>query len=85
MVKSTRTPSENTQVALMAQDITYIKKSIDDLTDKVDHNYVSNEKFENRVGALERNLATVNNYGKWLILLILGAVVTAVLQLVLAK
>lgn len=44
--KSTRTPREDTQIALMSQDITYIKKSVDDLTLKVDHNYVTKDEFK---------------------------------------
>ncbi|CAB4176042.1 hypothetical protein UFOVP1522_20 [uncultured Caudovirales phage] len=37
---------EDTQIAVMANDISYIKKSIDDLSLKVDHNYVTKDEFD---------------------------------------
>lgn len=71
---STRTESENTQIALMANDLGYVRKSIDVLTDKIDKNYVTKDEFEPI-----RKLV----YG--MVGLILVAVVGAVMTLILRK
>lgn len=72
--KSTRTRSENTQLAVMANDIKYVVKSVDDLNNKIDHNYVTKDQFE----PVKRIV-----YG--LVGLILVAVVGALLSLVIGK
>lgn len=71
---SSRTSREDLQIAVMANDIVYIKKSVDDLTTKVDHNYVTIDQFEP-----VRRLV----YG--LVSLILMSVVIALLALVVQK
>lgn len=43
--KSTRTAREDTQIAVMANDVVYIKDAVKTLNDKVDHNYVTKEEF----------------------------------------
>ncbi len=72
--RTTRTPGEVTQIALMAQDIGYIKRSVDDLTVKVDHNYVTKEEFK-----------PVKQLVYGLVALILTAVVGAIMALVIRK
>ena len=42
----TKLHKEDTQIAVMANDISYIKKSIDELSLKVEHNYVTKDEFE---------------------------------------
>lgn len=73
-IKSTRTQGENTQIALMAQDIVYIKKSVDDLALKVDHNYITKDEFQ-----------PVKQLVYGLVGLILTAVIGAIMALVLRK
>lgn len=71
---STRTNMEDTQMAVMANDLGYVRKAVDVLNEKIDHNYVTKAEFEPI-----RKLV----YG--LVGLILIAVVGAVMTLVLRK
>lgn len=74
MTARPRKQSDETDMALMARDITYIKKSIDDLTAKVDHNYVTKDQFE-----------PVRKIVYGLVGLILVSVVGALMTLVVTK
>lgn len=38
--------TEDTQIAVMANDISYIKKAISDLSAKIDDNYITRQEFE---------------------------------------
>jgi len=42
----TKSPKEDTQIAVMANDISYIKKSIDDMNSRLDHHYVTKDEFD---------------------------------------
>lgn len=44
--KSTRTPGEVTQIAVMANDLKYVVRSVDDLNKKIDNNYVTKDVYE---------------------------------------
>ena len=70
--KPTRTPSEATQMAVMANDLGYVRKAVDTLSDKIDNNYVTKEEFK-----------TVKQIVYGFVTLILAAVVSAILALVL--
>jgi hypothetical protein len=69
-----------------------VVEKIDEVVSDIDElkiNKVDKEILELRLEAirsditrLQLNMSSINGYGKWLILLILGAVVTAVLKLV---
>lgn len=72
--QSTRTNSEVTQMAVMANDLGYVRKAVDTLTDKIDANYVTKEQFE----PIQKIV-----YG--LVGLILIAVVGALMTLILRK
>lgn len=72
VAKSTRTPREATQIAVMANDIGYIKSTVKELNDKVDHNYVTKEEF-----------APIQKLVYGLVGLILVSVVVALLSLIL--
>lgn len=65
---------EHTKLAVMANDVGYIKKAIDDLTLKVDHNYVTKEEFQ-----------PVKSIVYGMVALILIAVVGALIALVVRK
>lgn len=68
---STRTPKEDTQIAVMANDLGYVRKAVDNLNDKIDHNYVTKEEFK-----------PVKQLVYGFVALALTAVVMAVLQYV---
>lgn len=72
--KSTRTPREDTQLAVMANDLGYVRKAVDDVKDQLTGNYVTNDQF-----TPVRNLV----YG--LVSLILVAVIGALMGLVIVK
>lgn len=72
--RSTRTPKEETQIAVMANDLKYVVKSVDDLNHKIDSNYVTKEQF-----------APVQRLVYGLVGLILVAVVGAVMAIVLRR
>lgn len=69
-----------------------VVEKIDEVVSDIDDlkiNKVDKEILELRLEAIRKdithlqlNITSINGYGKWLILLILGAVVTAVLRLV---
>ena len=69
-----------------------VVEKIDEVVSDIDDlkiNKVDKEILELRLEAIRKdithlqlNMSSINGYGKWLILLILGAVVTAVLKLV---
>lgn len=73
-VKSTRTQREDTQIAVMANDLGYVRKAVDSLNDKIDNNYVTKEEFK-----------TVKQIVYGFVGLILIAVVGAIMTLVLRK
>ena len=62
---------EHTRIAVMANDIQYVKKAVDDLILKVDHSYVTKEEF-----------TPVKNLVYGLVSLILIAVFGALIALV---
>lgn len=72
--KSSRTVREDTQIAVMANDVSYIKTAVKDLNDKVDNNYVTKEQF-----------APVQKLVYGLVGLILVAVVGAMMALILRR
>lgn len=72
--RTTRTPGEVTQIAVMANDLGYVRKAVDSLNEKIDNNYVTKEMFE----PIQKIV-----YG--LVGLILIAVVGALMTLVLRK
>lgn len=72
--KTTRTPSEVTQIAVMANDLKYVVKSVDMLGEKIDHNYVTKETF-----------APVQKIVYGVVGLILVSVIGAVIALVLRR
>lgn len=61
-------------LAVMANDLTYVRKAVDDLNEKVDHNYVTKEEFR-----------PVKQLVYGLVGLILMGVVGAILSLVVRK
>jgi len=42
----TKSHKEDTQIAVIANDISYIKKSIDDMNSRLDHHYVTKDEFD---------------------------------------
>lgn len=64
--------TESVQLAVMANDVGYIKKAIDDLAQKVDNGYVTKEQF-----------APIQKLVYGLVGLILVSVIVALLSLVL--
>lgn len=69
-----RNDKNEVTLAVMGQDIRYIKKSVDDLNDKVDHNYVTKDEFR-----------PVKSLVYGLVGLILVSVVGALLALVVGR
>ncbi len=61
-------------IAVMKSDVSYVRKAVDDLTTKIDHNYVTKEEF-----TLVKNLV----YG--FVGLVLVAVVGAILSYVVRR
>jgi hypothetical protein len=72
--RTTRTPAEDTQIAVMANDLGYVRKAVDNLNDKIDSNYVTKEMF-----------APIQKIVYGLVGLILIAVVGAIMTLILRK
>lgn len=62
-----------------------LEQVIKDVDKKVDKDILVLElqAIRTDVAAVKENISTLNGYGKWLILLIMGAIVTAMLKLVL--
>lgn len=72
--RSTRSQKEDTQIAVMANDLGYVRKAVDTLNEKIDHNYVTKEEFK-----------PVKQLVYGLVGLIMTAVVIAILSLVVRK
>jgi len=64
-----------------------LEQVIKDVDKKVDKDILVLElqAIRTDVAAVKENISTLNGYGKWLILLIMGAIVTAMLKLVLVS
>ena len=65
---------EHTQIALMAQDIVYIKDAVKDLRNDIDHKYVTTDQFE-----------PIKKIVYGLVGAVLLAVITAVMTIVLRQ
>lgn len=70
----TKSHKEDTQIAVMANDISYIKKSIDDMNSRLDHHYVTKDEFD-----------PIKKLVYGMVALVLSGIVTAVMTLVMKK
>lgn len=70
----TKSHKEDTQIAVMANDISYIKKSIDDMNSRLDHHYVTKDEFD-----------PIKKLVYGMVALVLSGIVTAVMTLVVKK
>lgn len=70
----TKSHKEDTQIAVMANDISYIKKSIDDMNSRLDHHYVTKDEFD-----------PIKKLVYGMVALVFSAIVTAVMTLVVKK
>ena len=70
----TKSHKEETQIAVMANDISYIKKSIDDMNSRLDHHYVTKDEFD-----------PIKKLVYGMVALVLSGIVTAVMTLVVKK
>ena len=67
------------RIPLICKDISNINKSLDELHTKIDNKYVSKERFE----PVEQKVENISGNVTWLVRLIIGAIVLALLGLVL--
>lgn len=70
----TKSHKEDTQIAVMANDISYIKKSIDDMNSRLDRHYVTKDEFD-----------PIKKLVYGMVALVLSGIVTAVMTLVVKK
>lgn len=70
----TKSQKEDTQIAVMANDISYIKKSIDDMNSRLDRHYVTKDEFD-----------PIKKLVYGMVALVLSGIVTAVMTIVVKK
>ena len=70
----TKSHKEDAQIAVIANDISYIKKSIDDMNSRLDHHYVTKDEFD-----------PIKKLVYGMVALVLSSVVTAVMVILVKK
>ena len=78
--KTTRTPREDTQIAVMANDLKYVVKSVDDLSHKIDNSYVTKDAFGVATERLSRLEKVVYGAVGLILITVLGGLMTLILR-----
>jgi len=73
--------SLETKVELILQEVGYIKKDISDIKKKLETNYITVKEGAER----DRRISDLEDQAKWVVRLVLGAVITAALGFFLVK
>ena len=73
--------SEETKVAVMQKEISYIKERVDEAIRKLDNNYVTKEEHLNLEEKVDKIQEIIDRIGWIIITMVIGAVLTLVISI----